>query len=172
MRTLIAGATLLTLVGGLAADRVQPPVDLPRVLKSPSLAWYGSASGVEKPSYQRVTAEGEWKLMWRKLAGDGVPAEAADRLRPWIDFSKHSVVAIFAGSRFNRAGVWPAFVDTDNGDNRILRVRFFVPLGPVRDQKEFTPYVIFLVPRDRLVVLEEEMDDGTVRVRARLPKSP
>jgi hypothetical protein len=174
MQAAIAAALVTFVAGGVVmADGEwphgrRPLLDPPREVHTPPLMWWGSSSGVTKPSYQRITSAADWKVQWRRLAGDAVPADVSERLRPEIDFTKFVVVVVYAGTRFNRAAVIPEIIDDDKDD--VQRVRLSLPLGPVRDQRECTPYVIFLLPRsDKALVLEEEEDDGARRVRARFP---
>jgi hypothetical protein len=61
----------------------------------------------------------------------------------------------------------------ETNDEGVQWVRFYLPVGSIRDQRECTRYVIFLIPRDQKeLVLEVEDEGGTQRNRARFPKLP
>ncbi|MHC4597738.1 MAG: hypothetical protein ACYS47_01910 [Planctomycetota bacterium] len=129
----------------------------------PIVAWTGAHSRIVEVRYVRITGDDAWTALWLEHVG-APPKKPYDRYYnrhgvPEVDFSRHMVLAVFQGKKWNSAGVFPLAVADEK--ERIL-LRFDDKYYQTKDEgaDEVTAFGIFVLPKsDKAVVFEENVQN-------------
>lgn len=110
-------------------------------------SWGGANSRITSPEYHLVRNRKDWKDIWERHIGEGVPI-------PDVAFGFNMVIAIFAGEEINSEGVAVMAVK-ETAD--AIRFDYYQPLFHIADQNITTqPFGIFVIPASsKRVVLRE-----------------
>lgn len=134
---------------------------------APVVTFSGADSQVSKPSFHRIRNLDDWARVWQQHTGqtgvkyrgfDGSYDTFYNKLSlPLIDFDRYMVIAIFAGSRWNSAGLNVAAV-IDDPDYITVRFKnkLYGSSGHDGGGKQVNTFGFIVIPKSNKPVIVEE----------------